>query len=464
MIRPTQLILPFLTLGASAGLLAAAAWLRLLPTGQPEARVVTLLGCALLVTALWLLTHTYRITRTDALLAGAIFFSAAAAYAALRIMGVALALTQPTAPALVCAGLAALILLLRPIPRASRVSVALVLFAAAVPAARDLSALSGAPLARTAIAYATPDVPRHLNHLVFPLVLLGVMAGLTWSLLTRSCLTTGLMRGAIGGTSLAIAVWTGHVVACYATMITGQSPSAVALSVASSWALISVAAALALSAWRDPGASHLLRLAPTFAVALIAAYVASVAYGTSDYRLLNRLHADPAYTYIHLRSDGTRQRSIDQDANTARLWRCERFLEHYPRSAYRPAVMLIQAQCLFELWRFQDARDVLGRLRSDYPDLQGYPEVLDALAAVAGGAPQHYLRPLPSNGFLATWRRTRGALIAASAAESLALPSYDMFADYRRLFRLTGRRAPGKIAAELSGERLRPPCGVDHFG
>jgi hypothetical protein len=48
--------------------------------------------------------------------------------------------------------------------------------------------------------------------------------------------------------------------------------------------------------------------------------------------------------------------------------------------------------------------------------------------------------------------------------DTVDLASYDMFADYRRLFRLTGRRAPGKIAAELSGERLRPPCGVDHFG
>ena len=42
-------------------------------------------------------------------------------------------------------------------------------------------------------------------------------------------------------------------------------------------------------------------------------------------------------------------------------------------------------------------------------------------------------------------------------------PSYDMFAGHQRLFRLTSGLAPGKIATELSGDRLRPPCGVDHF-
>jgi hypothetical protein len=38
-----------------------------------------------------------------------------------------------------------------------------------------------------------------------------------------------------------------------------------------------------------------------------------------------------------------------------------------------------------------------------------------------------------------------------------------MFAGHQRLFRLTSGLAPGKIATELSGDRLLPPCGVDHF-
>src|SRR3990172_8997582 len=38
-----------------------------------------------------------------------------------------------------------------------------------------------------------------------------------------------------------------------------------------------------------------------------------------------------------------------------------------------------------------------------------------------------------------------------------------MYAGHRKLIRLTGGWAPGKIARELSGERLRPPCGIDHF-
>lgn len=38
-----------------------------------------------------------------------------------------------------------------------------------------------------------------------------------------------------------------------------------------------------------------------------------------------------------------------------------------------------------------------------------------------------------------------------------------MFVRHRMLFRLTGRCAPGKIAEELSGERLCSPCGIDHY-
>lgn len=418
----TQLAMLSLALGASVGLLASAAWLRMLPTASPHVHTLTLVGCTLLVPSLRLLARTYRATRADVLLVGAMGLAAAAAFTALRTTGTALAVMHASAPALLYAGLVTFVLLFAPVSRASRVGITLVLLVAAVPAARDLSALSGAPLARSAMQYAPPDLPRHLYQVVSPLALLGALAGLMWAWFTRSAPATSVTRGAMAGALVGVPIYASHVTACFATMSAGQSPLPVALSVVFSWAVIAVTFALAMSARRDPGASYILRLGPMIAVALIGVDIASVAYGTSDYCLLNRLHPDAAYAYIHLRSDGTRQRSLDQDGNTARLWRCERFLDLYPRSAYRPAVMLTQAQCLFELWRFQEAQAVLRQMRSSYPALQGFPEVLDALAAIAAGAPRHYLRPVPSDGFLASWRRTQGALIAASAAESLALP------------------------------------------
>lgn len=300
--------------------------------------------------------------------------------------------------------------------------VAFVLLISAFPYAHSLAHLSGDYLALRAARYAPPPSLNYFLYLLAPLFLIASIGALAVAYITRDSYYQVLKKALAISISLALILSAVQITAFFATMAGGHAPPVIYLAFIVPTLTLMIIIASVASARQHTGSSRFIRLLPALALLPLVALVVITARGASAYHMLRRYHPDVAYTYIHFTSDGTWRRSLDLDGNTARLRQCKCFLHAYPWSAYRPAALLTLAQSQFEIWDFHGATATLKQLLREYPYLEGYPTILAVLAALAGHDPAAVLTPAPFDSFLAQWRRTQSALLAATAAEHLGLP------------------------------------------
>jgi len=292
-------------------------------------------------------------------------------------------------------------------------------------------------LALDSLRYSPPPALAYLALAVLAGVVAGAISGLVYSMLLRVHVAASVVCGSLVGGGLGVAVVVTALTAFFASMSTGRSLAVVFASVCCVSVALFAGAALAwrANAMRSP--FWLLRLAPLLVLSVVGARLLVANYGADQFFSLARYHADVTYTYIQFVEDGTWRRTLDRAGSRTKLWRCRRFLTTYPSSAYRPAAMLAQAECQFELWDFPGASETLESFSRDYPSLGGYPEILRAMCDLAAGRPSTLLRAAPADSLLSTWRTSQGALMAARAAAQLAQPNraagyYSQYVDFLR--------------------------------
>ena len=303
-----------------------------------------------------------------------------------------------------------------------------------VPAFHSLGRITGEQLAVATTQYAPPPSAPYYLGLALPLTYLGGLIGLFAGWLLRAPGWRGPAVGWLVGLAAAIAIVSAQATAFFVAMGSGQSPFSIWAAMVLVWTLVCLSSALAARAWAS-GGSALLRWAPLVVLAAVGAHSAVSGYGASAYSALKSFHGDASFVYVQFSAGGTWRRTFDEDGSAAKVRRCQWFLETHPRSAYRPAALLLLAESQFELWDFQSADRTLRGLARDYPHLRGYPDVLGSVSHYAADKPQELLRGLPDGDFLARWRGTQGALLAGTAAERLgrargALGFYNSYIEF----------------------------------
>ncbi len=297
-------------------------------------------------------------------------------------------------------------------------------FLASIPiaAAKPFSLLPPPLLVTAALDYTSlPYVHSYLLVLAQ-----AVPATLTASLgvayLLNDTLRRALMRTPLWAAALSLPLWLCHLLTALVLMRTGGSVLSALLVTSLYWAALILAVDASTGARQAALPSVLLKLAPGIPLLFATAYCFTLCYGAREFAHLNRLHPDKQYTYVHFHPDGTWRRTVDSTPSATRLWRSERFLETYPRSAYRPAALLRLAECQFTLWDFGAAAQTLTALCQESPSLRGYPHQLLACALSAAGDPRAALLLSNRSADLQYWTRAEGALLAGANAERLAMP------------------------------------------
>lgn len=290
-----------------------------------------------------------------------------------------------------------------------------------VPWSHSLSLVAGDDLAVHALAYGPPFWLSYCLTLWASTLSLGLFVGAAHGLIARPQPVRSALLGAGAGALLGFSIWIAQTVTLVVAMRSGQDPSVILICMTVVCASIGLAAALAIHGWTSVDAPRLIRWAPVAVLLIIGAYVYGGVYGYYDYTALSGLHQDGTYTYIHFRADGSWRRTMDQSSCSNRTLRAQEFVVRYPNSAYRAAAMLCAAQSEFEEWRFEEAASTLQQSSREYPLLDGYRDILWAFADGAIGRPGTLLRTTLAESYLAKWRQTLGAQIAADAAARLGL-------------------------------------------
>lgn len=428
-----RLILPAAAAGLALGLGSGLRWISVQasrPQGSawecalpwPQSLAIPVLLALVAVVAALGLWRAYRPGRRAALLLIILPAAAASVYSLLHWVVSASSrvggwhVLAPPVTALLLAALLAASGRLRP------AFVTLLVAAGLTPWVHSVDAITGDAVMLAAASYALPDAWPALNGILWPLAYLGALTGAAAALLAAGPLGWAALYGAGCGAGAAACVAAAQAATAVAAMGSGHSPLAILAAPILIWVGLASTISAAVHAWMSPPQSWTYRYSPAIAVLIVAAYVAHASYGASTYRATTLLHQDVNYAYIHFDSNGTWCRTLDAAGQETRLWRLERFLATYPRSAYRPAAMLQKAECEFELWRFEDALRTLDDFALDYPHQRGYPGVLRVLAGTAAGRPDAVLGAASQPGSLTTWAQGQGALIVAAAADRLGMP------------------------------------------
>jgi|GEM_PF-3166966 len=290
-----------------------------------------------------------------------------------------------------------------------------------IPGFDQISLLSGDHLSQLAASYGPPPTYGYYLPLSLSLVLLACWSAWSYAVLRRVSALQMTIRGAVVGLMLSAIIAIAQTCVMFVAMRTGSDPLYIILTFALILGVFSIAIAVSIAAWRSPASMLIQKFAPLPIGLIIIAFLFGAVYGYSDYSDLRSIYPDTMYAYIHFGVDGTWRRTLDQSSSSVRTWRAEDFLLSYPYSAYRPAAMLALAQSEFEEWRFDDASQTLERLKEEYLLLDGYCDILHALADVAGGKPAGILYTAPSDSYFSTWRQTQGAQMAAVSATRLGL-------------------------------------------
>jgi hypothetical protein len=398
-----------------------------------QAAAAAALGAVATGTFLFLL-HAWRPTREALITAALASAGGLAAYTALgTVFAAARAVWHSPwiAPAVAGILLATVAYLAK---RRALVPAALVAALALVPWFHSLARMAGDTVAVAATQYAPSPPASHYVGLVLSLAYLGSLIGLLAGRLLRAPAWQGPALGSLAGLAAAIPIICAQVAAFFAATRSGQDPLYVWAAMAFVWTLICLSSALAARAWAS-GGSPLLRWAPLAVLAAVAAHSMVSGFGSSAYFALRNYHGDSSFVYVHFSAGGTWCRTFDEDGSAAKVSGCQLFLSRYPRSAYRPAALVLLAESQFELWDFESADHTLRGLAKDYPDLRGYPDILGSVSHYAAGRPHELLRAVPDGAFLARWRATQGAVLAGSAAERLgrarrALGFYNSYVEF----------------------------------
>lgn len=292
----------------------------------------------------------------------------------------------------------------------------------ATAAAMPLTFQPPAILATAALDYACLPYLHSYLHILTQALFATLAASLAVAYLLNDTWRRATIRTPLLAAAVALALWLSHLLTALTLMRTGGSVSAALLAASLYWAALVLALDASIRASHSAFTSILPKLAPGIVVLFATAHCFTLSYGAGAFDHLGRLHPDKQYTYIHFQSDRTWRRTVDSTPSTTRLWRCERFLETYPRSAYRPAALLQLAECQFNLWDFRAAAQTLTTLCQESPSLRGYPQQLLACALTADGNPRAAFLLSRTRPDLQSWARAEGALIAGGNAERLAMP------------------------------------------
>ncbi len=285
---------------------------------------------------------------------------------------------------------------------------------------RSLDRIAGDAPAVAATQYAHSPQAYHYLGLALSVAYLGSLIGLVSGSLLRAPAWRGPALGGLLGLAAAVPVVLAQVVAYFAAMGSGQNAVTVWAAMAMVWTLICLSSAVAAQAW-SLGGPGLLKYAPVAVLALAAAYAGISGRGSSAYFALTSYHGDSSFAYVHFSAGGTWRRTFDEGGSRAKMRRCRSFLARYPRSAYRPAALVLLAESQFELWDFRAADRTLRTLAREYPDLRGYSDLLGSVSHYVADRPEELLRAVPQDASLARWRGSQGALLAGAAAERLGL-------------------------------------------
>lgn len=328
-------------------------------------------------------------------------------YAAARI--------HPVAPAAAFAGL--LLLASRIFKFRHSTAWSLVLGVGLLPVFHHLDLISGVTLASTAAQYPAPPDAKYYLQISLSCTLLAALTVLVQSMFQPSSAVNKIKAtasGALFGASAAAM----HLIILLISLASGLSPDIIF----SYCLLIFAAVGFVVAAEPIPQIKPRFgRACSATLLGILAFYIILATRGYNDYASLARIYPDLTSAYIHFFADGTYSRTLDNTASSTRAWRAAKFISRYPYSAYRPAAMLAAAEAEIQLWRFGEAAELLRKLNLEYPHLDGYANVLLALCDFAAGNPTTILRPAPASSNFHRWRQTRGAQLAASAAERAGL-------------------------------------------
>lgn len=291
----------------------------------------------------------------------------------------------------------------------------------ALQSSRSAEFVFGDHLAREAFKYSAPPSAIYYISLILSLFIIGCFTGCFAAYLNRLRKFAIIILGGSIGVIFALCISIAQTIMFFAAMQSGQNPWVILFLSLITWTGLAAGIMSFIHFYKYRQTSSIFKFASIPIFLLISTYIFISGYGYSRFRSINSLYPDLTYAYIHFRGDGTWRRTLDQSASNAKTWRAEEFVTGYRESAYRPAAMLILAQCLFEQWQFQETSSVLEEYKRDYPYLIGNCDILHTLSDLADSRPRTILAPTHEDSYFALWRRTQGAQLAANAAERLGM-------------------------------------------